>query len=68
MCCNGLMTLYGPKRNGKIILEINEGKDGNKLELETAEMEKDLGIMNTTDGRCLVKFEAAVKKSKLVKN
>ena len=29
-----------------------EDDDGNKMELETTEVEKDLGIMITADGRC----------------
>ena len=39
----------------KIIVEMNvEEEDDNKLELETTEVQKDLGIMITTDVRCSV--------------
>ena len=38
-------------------------EDGKRQELETTEVEKDLGIMVTIDGKCSAQVEAAVNKA-----
>ena len=40
--------------------------DGDRFELETTEVEKDLGIMVTADGKCSAQVEAAVNKASWV--
>ena len=69
-CETWSMKLNGPKckvmhcgKNNPRNKYYIEDKDGNRQELETTEVEKDLGIMITTDGKCSAQVEAAVNKA-----